>query len=121
MYGLTINELLSGRKLTAAEYQAMAEVNIRKSLEASSFHQKEKAEFYKRKWLREHRPVMVLIGIGIAAVYTAGFILRESLIGSIALLLLILAHGWRHNTMMAYVERHIYDAPEKSEAAGRDL
>ena len=45
LYGLTINELLSGRKLTAGEYQEMAETNIKETLKSSAFDLKEKQEF----------------------------------------------------------------------------
>ena len=42
LYGLTINEILSGRKLTTEEYKEMAESNIRETLKASTFELKEK-------------------------------------------------------------------------------
>ncbi len=48
LYGLTINELLSGRKLKAEEYREMAESNIRDTLKASTFELKEK-QFFSRK------------------------------------------------------------------------
>ena len=48
LYGLTINELLSGRKLTAEEYREMAESNIRETLKASAFELKEKQMFFKK-------------------------------------------------------------------------
>ena len=35
LYGLTINEILSGRKLTTEEYKEMAESNIRETLKAT--------------------------------------------------------------------------------------
>lgn len=54
LYGLTINEILSGRKLTTEEYKEMAELNIRETLKASTFELKEKQEFFKKKWRREH-------------------------------------------------------------------
>ena len=37
LYGLTINELLSGRRLTTEEYKEVAESNIRDTLKASTF------------------------------------------------------------------------------------
>ena len=52
LYGLTINELLSGRKLTAEEYRERAESNIRETLKASAFELKEKQMFFKKKWRR---------------------------------------------------------------------
>ena len=52
LYGLTINEILSGRKLTTEEYKEMAESNIRETLKASTFELKEKQEFLSCFWTR---------------------------------------------------------------------
>lgn len=109
MYGLTINELLCGKKLTTEEYKEMAETNIKETLKASTFSLKEKQEFYKRKWLKDHIAIMVFIGICIVAVFAAGIIMKNSLVGYIAVLMLVLAHGWRNNAMMTYVEKYAFD------------
>ena len=112
MYGMTINELLSGKKLSTEEYKEMAETNIKETLKASAFSLKEKQEFYKKKWLKDHAAIMIFIGICIIAVFTAGIINKNFGVGYIAVLLLVLAHGWRNNTMMTYVERHAFDDPK---------
>ena len=109
MYGMTINELLSGKKLSTEEYKEMAETNIKETLKASAFSLKEKQEFFKKKWLKDHIAIMVFIGICIIGVFVAGFLMKESLIGYISLLMLVLAHGWRNNTMMTYVEKYAFD------------
>ena len=109
MYGMTINELLSGKKLSTEEYKEMAETNIKATLKASAFSLKEKQEFYKKKWLKDHIAIMVFLGICIIGVFVAGFLMKESLIGYISLLMLVLAHGWRNNTMMIYVEKYAFD------------
>ena len=41
MYGMTINELLSGKKLSTEEYKEMAETNIKETLKESTFSLKE--------------------------------------------------------------------------------
>ena len=103
MYDLTINELLSGKKLSAEEYK--------EALSNSSFSLKEKQEFYKKKWLKDHVAIMVFLGVCIVAVFTVGAIKNNSLIGSVAVLLLVLAHGWRNNAMMTYVEKKVFEGP----------
>jgi len=109
MYNMTINELLSGKKLSTEEYKEMAESNIKETLKASTFGLKEKQEFYKKKWLKDHTAIMVFIGLCIIAVFVAGAIMRNPLIGYTAILMSVLAHGWRNNTMMTYVEKHAFD------------
>ena len=109
MYGMSINELLSGKKLSMEEYKEMAETNIKATLKASAFSLKEKQEFYKKKWLKDHIAIMVFIGICIIGVFVVGIVDRNSLVGYVAVLMLVLAHGWRNNTMMTYVEKYAFD------------
>ena len=109
MYGMSINELLSGKKLSMEEYKEMAETNIKATLKASAFSLKEKQEFYKKKWLKDHIAIMVFIGLCIIGVFVVGIVDRNSLVGYVAVLMLVLAHGWRNNTMMAYVEKYAFD------------
>ena len=110
LYGLTINELLSGRKLTAGEYQEMSETNIKETLKSSAFDLKEKQEFWKKKWRREHIFTIILCVI-------AWLVLLVSLklqgvagymIGTVGGLLSCLFYMVLNNNMMAYVEDHIY-------------
>lgn len=115
MYGMTINELLSGKKLSTEEYKEMAETNIKETLKASAFSLKEKQEFYKKKWLKDHVAIMVFIGLCIIGVFVAGIVDKNSFIGYVAVLMLLLAHGWRNNTMMTYVEKYAFDGAKKEE------
>lgn len=112
MFGVSINEILSGKRLMEEEYKQAAEDNLKQAIKASSFTLKDKIDFYKKKWIREHLAIMIIIAICIVGVFVTGFFLRNSVVGYIAILLLILAHGWRNNTMMAYVERNAYDGSE---------
>jgi transcriptional regulator with XRE-family HTH domain len=109
MYGMTINELLSGKKLSTEEYKEMAETNIKETLKASAFGLREKQDYFKKKWLRDHVAIMVFAGICIVGVFVAGAIMKNSLIGYVAILMLVLAHCWRNNTMMIYVEQNAFD------------
>ena len=109
LYNLTINEILSGKKLPTEEFKEMAETNIKETLKASTFNLKEKQEFYKKKWLKDHIAIMLFIGICIIGVFVAGAMMRNSLMGYVAILMLVLAHGWRNNAMMTYVEKRAFD------------
>ena len=109
LFGVSINELLSGKRLTEDEYKQAAENNLQQTLKASSFSLKDKIEFYKKKWLKEHIAIMIFIGICIMGVFISGLIMRKISVIYSAILLLVLAHGWRNNTMMAYVENNAYD------------
>ena len=99
LFSVSVNEILSGKRLTDDEYKEAAEENLTQAIKASSFSMKDKIEFFKKKWLKEHIAIMVFIGICITAVFLV----------SITPLLIAVAHAWRNNTMMAYVERNAYD------------
>ena len=110
LFHVTINELLSGKRLTQDEYKIAAEENLRQVVKASSFTLKEKIAFYKKKWLKEHIAAMCCWGIGIITVLVVGIILSLPILVSADMLLLLVGHAWRNNTMMAYVERNAFDS-----------
>lgn len=113
LFGVSINELLSGKRLSEAEYKAAAEENLKQTVRTSSFTLKDRIDFYKSKWLKEHRTIMILIGIGIVGVLLVGIILKNAWLIGTAFILLLLAHAWRNNTMMAYVEDNAFDGSGK--------
>ena len=115
LFHVTINELLSGKRLTQDEYKIAAEENLRQVVKASSFTLKEKIAFYKKKWLKEHIAAMCCWGIGIITVLVVGIILSLPILVSADMLLLLVGHAWRNNTMMAYVERNAFDGTGRND------
>ena len=110
LYDLTINEILSGRKLEAAEYQEMAESNIRETLRASTFVLKEKQDFWKKKWRREHiSAVVACVAVWIAVIFLLKFLsIEQYFVGALGGIFCVLLYAGLNNRMMAYVEDHIY-------------
>lgn len=110
LYGLTINEILSGRKLTTEEYKEMAESNIRETLKASTFELKEKQEFFKKKWRREHISTIIACTVAWILLMVALKIqgVENYLCGTIGGMLAVLYYLILNNRMLAYVEDHIY-------------
>lgn len=112
LFEVSINEILSGKRLSVEEYKDVAETNLVSSLKLSKFSIKEKIEFYKKKWLKEHMGIMVIIGVCILTVMVSGIIYRGIWHFLIAEFMFLIAHCWRYNTMMSYVERNVYDKKE---------
>ncbi len=79
MYGITINEIISGRKLTETEYKKEAEKNIKSVLNRSTFTLQEKIEFFKKKWKKENAFTLILSYIVIICLVVVGFILDNGL------------------------------------------
>lgn len=109
LFDVSVNELLSGRRLTEQEYKKAAEENLAQALGAGSFSLKDKIDFYKKKWLKEHMAVLIFLGICIIGALAAGVIIKSSLLAIAAAVMFILGHCLINNAMMTYVEKNAYD------------
>ncbi len=109
LFSVSINEILSGKTLSAEEYKDAAEENLAQSVSTSAFSLKDRIGFFKKKWLREHIAIMVFIGICIIAIFAIGLIYHNRFIKSAFFPAFLIAHVWRYNTMMSYVEKNAYD------------
>ena len=109
LFNVSINEILCGKRLSEENYKEAAETNLIHTLESSSFSLKEKIDFYKSKWLKDHIAIMVFIGVCIIGVMLAGILCKQIWLIIVATIMMVLAHAWRNNTMMIYVERNAYD------------
>lgn len=107
-YGITINEILSGRRLKEDDYKKEAESNLKVALASGSFAWKERLEFFKNKWKKEHLVSLILSAVIAAVLFAVGCIYDNSL-QIIALLFLFAVIIIRHNQMMAYAEQHTFD------------
>ena len=109
LFDVSINELLAGQRLSDDEYKQTADNNLTEALRSSSFTTKDKIDFFKKKWLKDHIFIMIVIGICILGVLAAVIILQNPILCSFSVILVLLGQMWRNNAMMAYVEKHIYD------------
>ena len=109
LFDVSINELLAGQRLSDDEYKQTAEKNLTEVIRSSSFTTKDEIDFFKKKWLKDHILIMIVIGICVLGVLVVGIILQNPILCSFSVILLLLGQIWRNNAMMAYVEKHIYD------------
>ncbi len=107
MYDLSINELLMGKKLTAEEDHEAAEKNLCAALE-SAFSAKERLEYFKKKWKREHIAEIVVITMLCFAILAVGWYLKRLYIPLIVAVISPVCCIVRYNRMMAYAERHAF-------------
>lgn len=107
MYDLSINELLTGKKLTAEEDHEAAEKNLCAALE-SAFSAKERLEYFKKKWKREHIAEIVVITMLCFAILAVGWYLKRLYIPLIVAVISPVCCIVRYNRMMAYAERHAF-------------
>ena len=118
-FGVSINEIISGERITTENFKEAADNNLVTALDNSSFTLKEKIAFFKKKWLHEHIATIVLCIITwIGLVVMLALKLRGrnayALLGAISSTLGILFYLVLYNRMMAFVEDLAYRAvPEK--------
>ncbi|MCM1523606.1 MAG: helix-turn-helix domain-containing protein [Ruminococcus sp.] len=108
-YGVTVNEILSGRRLGNGEYKAAAEENIKAVLSVSVFSVKEKMDFFKKKWKKDHVFELVAELTAIAALAAIGFFMYKNALPAAAVLWAVWAVS-ANNRMMAYAENKAFDA-----------
>jgi len=108
-YGLTINELLSARRLTPDEYQRKAEENLKAMVDDSSFTLDEKVQFFERKWKKDHFSFCLTARILLWGLLVVG-IFKHEVLWSVAYAIgSIVYYGIERNEMMRYVEARAYD------------
>lgn len=114
-FNISINELISGEKIKDSDYKEKAEKNLIVALDNSSFTLKEKIEFHKKKWLKEHIFDIILCIIAwLVVVISLKFQNAEGyLIGTISGILTFFFYVVRYNQMMKYVENRVYKKIEK--------
>ena len=114
-FGVSINELISGEKIKDSEYKEKAEENLIIVLENSSFTLKEKIEYHKKKWLKEHIfDIVLCIIVWLVVIISLKLQNAEGyLIGTISGLLAVFFYVVRYNQMMKYVENRVYKKIEK--------
>ena len=111
LYGVSMNELVAGERLTPEELPAKAEENLAAVMkENAAFHLEERKDYWQQKWLSDHRWTIALL----VGVFTAASLLFLSLdmvkpVAFMALISMGLAVFLR-NRRDGYVAHHLYDA-----------
>ncbi|MCQ2554786.1 MAG: helix-turn-helix domain-containing protein [Clostridia bacterium] len=110
LFEVSINEILSGRRLTEEEYREKAELNLKETVGNSAFNLKEKTEFYRRKWRKEHISTLLICTVSwivlLVSLKLQG--VENYLLGTVGGILALLYYAVLNNRMMSYVEDHIY-------------
>ncbi len=108
LYSVNINEILCGERIAEENYQAKAEETIAGILSGSSFSFKERSEFWKRKWQKDHLVANVALAVILLIMLLAGILLAKPLVAGLAPILAVVVYMVRRNNMMIYVENNLY-------------
>ena len=108
LYAVSINEILCGERIPEENYQAKAEETIAGILSGSPFSFKERSDFWKRKWQKDHLITNVALAALLLVMLVAGILLSKPLVAGLAPILALVVYMVRRNTMIIYVENNLY-------------
>ncbi len=114
---ITLNELFVGEKINDCEYKKVADDNLLEALDNSSFTLKEKIDFYKNKWKKEHISKFIISFVLLCIICIALKLQNVDyyLIGAVGGILTTLFYAIFHNQMMIYVENKVYKKTENQD------
>ena len=109
LYGITINEILSGERLEKEQYREKAEENLRTVLSESTFSLEDRIAYYKSKWRKDHFWSCLLWRLLIWGLLVVGLITKNLLWAVAYALGNVVYYVWERNRMMIYVEDRAFD------------
>lgn len=110
---ITLNEFFAGEKIEEKNYKEKADESLLQALENSTFTLKEKVEYFKEKWQREHFFELIITMLVIVFFIIYGCIKNNSEITIIFMIIGFLSGILENNRMMAYVEKNAYGKKEE--------
>lgn len=108
-YDVSINEILSGKRLDETEEKSAAEENLKAVLEESPFSIEERKSYFTKKWKRDHRFELIIHMLILTALLVGAVLLKETVVVLAAAIVNIGFCVVRYNRMMAYVEKNAFD------------
>ncbi len=111
--GITLNEFFAGERIEEEKFKETAENNLMDAIENSAFSLKEKIEYYKDKWQKEHFLSLIILIIIVSALIIVGFIYHNKIMIILGTILGLVSGAVENNMMMAYIEKHAYGEVKK--------
>lgn len=105
--GITLNDFFTGEKIQEEEYRKVADENLLSALENSTFTLKDKIEFFKKKWEKDHVFELTLMMIVVVFFIIYGFI-KDNGLQYLFMIIGLVSGIIENNKMMAYIERNAY-------------
>ena len=99
--GVSVNELLAGERLTDEQFRKQADENLVEAVRESAFTIKEKTDYFRKKWLREH--IWLFVVCALVCVLTTVRFWQKGGWG-----LWFVIYVWLNNRMMSYIEGKLY-------------
>ncbi len=108
VFHVSINELLSGQFLSDEDFKKESDKNIVDISKESVFSCKEKILFWKRKWLKNHIALIVLLSVLYITICIYAYITKLAIMIFILPIAGLVFYIWLRNKMAAYAEYKTY-------------
>lgn len=108
-FNVSINELISGERLTDEEFREKTDKNIIAVSTASAFSLEEKKKYFKKKWRKEHISLLVILFLIYIAVLVLPLAFDKSYLAALSPLIALIEYGYQNHRMMIYIEKNLYD------------
>ena len=104
--GISINELLAGERIEdAAGFVKKADENLISVLSNdSTFGLQDRIAYFKRKWIREHKALILSGAILWCILFAVGICLKKPIVFALLPIAGLVIYGYIRNQMMIYVE-----------------
>lgn len=111
--GLSLNEFFAGEKIAEKNYKEIADENLFCALENSAFTLKERVNYFKKKWEREHFLELTIIAIIVVFFIIYGFI-KDNGLQYLFIILGFISGIIENNKMMTYIEKNACGKKEEN-------
>lgn len=104
---ISLNEFFAGEKIADKDYKKIADNNLFAALENSVFTLKDKVDYFKRKWQKEHAFELTIEMLILLFFIIYGLIKEHDIV----FVTIIIGFIWSiivNNRMMAYIENNAY-------------
>lgn len=108
-FNVSINELLSGERLSDEDFRQKADENVIAVSKTGAFSFEERAAYFKKKWRKEHVSLFVVLFLVLAVSIVFPFVFGKPYLAGLAPLIAFIEYGYQNNKMMIYVENNLYD------------
>lgn len=105
--GITLNEFFAGEKLTDENFKKVSDENLYNALENSAFTLKDRQDYFKKKWQREHFFELIIITLIIVFFIIYGFI-KDNGLQYLFMVFGFICSMLENNRMSAYIEQNAY-------------
>ncbi|MGN1021201.1 MAG: helix-turn-helix domain-containing protein [Aristaeellaceae bacterium] len=108
-YGVSINELLAGERIPPEQLPVRAEETLTAVMRETPFLLREQQRFWRNKWRRDHRGLLVMLVVAAGAVQVAGAVTGCAPVMTAGAFLTLGGVLFVRDRQEDYVEHHLYD------------